>query len=225
MLRLRVVGEHQDGIQTGRDPQAGIASQQLRKDPLQFGVQIPVVVRRRPADRSMPSASSCWGSRLSVCCGAGAAAADRCLLQPFAFEGDQFAKTVISLPLQALIACRLSRSLVWQHMLSQLSKREVAAHRADGLDLIANGEVAGSSLLAGGQGTRPGTSAPISLPAGKSLFQYHCERIVKVKRLRRRTQRWTRPRSGLKFLVMTSAATDAETPLGLFRPRARRRRL
>ena len=99
--------------------------------------------------------------------------------------------------------------------LDDLPKREVAAHRAMGLDLIANGEVA-ALLLAGGQGTRLGTSAPkgcydIGLPSGKSLFQYHCERIVKVKQLAAAHAKVDPAKVRLKFLVMTSAATDAET--------------
>ena len=60
----------------------------------------------------------------------------------------------------------------------------------DALDILANGtmiakgEVA-ALLLAGGQGTRLGTNAPkgcynIGLPSGKSLFAYHCERLIKV---------------------------------------------
>ena len=84
-----------------------------------------------------------------------------------------------------------------------------------GLEMIAKGEVA-ALLLAGGQGTRLGTNAPkgcynIGLPSGKSLFAYHCERLIKVKRLAAEHAKVAPSSVRLKLIVMTSSATDAET--------------
>jgi len=99
--------------------------------------------------------------------------------------------------------------------LADLPETEAAALRERGLGMIARGEVA-ALLLAGGQGTRLGTSLPkgcydIGLPSGKSLFQYHSERIRKVMQLAAHHAGKPEADVRLPFLVMTSDATDAET--------------
>ena len=82
-----------------------------------------------------------------------------------------------------------------------------------GLDLVAKGQVA-VILMAGGQGTRLGSSAPkgcfnIGLPSEKSLFQLQAERIWKIQQLAEK-------KSGKKnivvpWYVMTSGPTRKPT--------------
>ncbi|OCF38269.1 UDP-N-acetylglucosamine pyrophosphorylase [Kwoniella heveanensis CBS 569] len=84
-----------------------------------------------------------------------------------------------------------------------------------GLKAIANNEVA-VLLMAGGQGTRLGSSQPkgmydIKLPSGKSLFEYQAERIGKLARVAEEEQGKEKGSVRIRWYVMTSGPTRGET--------------
>lgn len=90
-----------------------------------------------------------------------------------------------------------------------------AEWRQVGLDAIARGEV-GVLLMAGGQGTRLGSSAPkgcydIGLPSHKSLFQYQAERIARLQTVAEKERNKPAGSVIIPWYVMTSGPTRKDT--------------
>jgi UDP-N-acetylglucosamine/UDP-N-acetylgalactosamine diphosphorylase len=99
--------------------------------------------------------------------------------------------------------------------LPALSSAEQDHYRSIGLDAISQGKVA-VLLMAGGQGTRLGSSAPkgcydIGLPSHKSLFQIQAERLARLQRVASEERGAAADAARIPWYVMTSGPTRKET--------------
>lgn len=92
---------------------------------------------------------------------------------------------------------------------------KAAEWRSIGLKAIAHGQV-GVLLMAGGQGTRLGSSDPkgcydIGLPSHKSLFQYQAERIARLQIVAQEEAGAEGKKVEIPWYVMTSGPTRPAT--------------
>ena len=99
----------------------------------------------------------------------------------------------------------------------EMDEDQVALWKKKGLEMISSGKL-GILLLAGGQGTRLGSSKPkgcydIGLPSGKSLFQIQAERIQRLQVMASEGIDNGDERSSgkIRWYIMTSPATDLDT--------------
>lgn len=95
------------------------------------------------------------------------------------------------------------------------SQEQLDSWRSKGLEAIAQNKVA-VVLLAGGQGTRLGSSDPkgcydIQLPSQKSLFQLQAERIAKISELAQKSNPSSTCDVDIPWYIMTSGPTKHAT--------------
>jgi UDP-N-acetylglucosamine/UDP-N-acetylgalactosamine diphosphorylase len=123
------------------------------------------------------------------------------VLNPAASESKDVSSEIEPLPASALSSVLDSKN------------EDLKGWYEGGLDLIAENKV-GVILMAGGQGTRLGSSAPkgcfdIGLPSKKSLFQLQAERIWKLQQLAQRKH--GKAEAVIPWYVMTSGPTRGPT--------------
>lgn len=123
------------------------------------------------------------------------------VLQPSASESKDVSSQIEPLPASALSSVLDSKD------------EDLQGWYESGLDLIAENKV-GVILMAGGQGTRLGSSAPkgcfdIGLPSQKSLFQLQAERIWKLQQLAQKKH--GKGNAVIPWYVMTSGPTRGPT--------------
>jgi len=99
--------------------------------------------------------------------------------------------------------------------LSSVPPSQSSAWYSSGLSLLAEGHAA-ALLMAGGQGTRLGSSQPkgcfdINLLSHKSLFQIQAERLVRLRELAAAHAKKPVEDVHIKWYIMTSMATHAAT--------------
>ncbi|PVU96152.1 hypothetical protein BB559_002498 [Furculomyces boomerangus] len=85
----------------------------------------------------------------------------------------------------------------------------------EGLSCIAKNQVA-AIVMAGGQGTRLGSSSPkgcykVGIPSDKSLFQIQAERIIRLEQIAAESAKIDPSTVVINWLVMTSLATRYDT--------------
>lgn len=94
-----------------------------------------------------------------------------------------------------------------------IGQEDKQKYRGIGLDMIAHNKV-GVVLMAGGQGTRLGSSEPkgcynVGLPSSSSLFQVQAEKILRIQQLAQQEHPGSNP--VLHWYIMTSGPTRDST--------------